>query len=184
MVRPCILQITLHILTATGQRYEVIITANQTVGNYWFRAEVETSCASSNNFYGRSVFSYVGAAAGDPTTTAATKPGGCNDEAPLVPWVINNVPSDQFTSQAKSLQVNILIPGVNTNNQNIVTWGINSSAIDVDWETPTLSYVEKGNANYPSALNLIEIPNEGIWTYWIVQETGGAGKYITSISDS
>lgn len=149
------------ILIAIGQRYDVVIYANQTVGNYWFRAEVATDCASSNNFYGRSIFSYSGAASGDPTTTAATIPSVCKDESPLVPWVPNTVSNTSFISQVKSLDVDIDQEQVTTNGQNIVVWGVNLTAIDADWEKPTLEYVKTGNTSYPTVFNLIEIPNEG-----------------------
>ena len=149
------------VLLAIGQRYDVVIYANQTVGNYWFRAEVATDCASSNNFYGRSIFSYSGAASGDPTSTAATIPSVCKDESPLVPWVPNSVSSSAFVSQVGNLQVDITQEQVTTNGQNIVVWGVNLTAIDVDWEKPTLEYVKTGNTSYPRVFNLIEIPNEG-----------------------
>lgn len=149
-------------LTCSGQRYDVVFTANQTVGNYWFRAEVETACFTQNQGAGRSIFTYSGAAAGNPTSTGTTKPSNCNDESPLVPWVVNNVPSDAFTSQAKSLMVDIELPGTTTNNANIVVWGVNLTAIDISWEKPTLSYVAAGDTNYPVVSNLIELPTENI----------------------
>ncbi|KAF2001988.1 multicopper oxidase [Amniculicola lignicola CBS 123094] len=164
---------TQWVTIAVGQRYDVIFTANQAVGNYWFRAEVAGPCASSNNYYGRSVFSYSGATADKlPETSAFTVPTVCNDESPLVPWVKNNVSATQFLEQVTSLNVDIGSK-VTTNGQNIVYWGINMSAINVDWDKPTLQYVKDGNTSYPVVFNLIEIPNEGTWSYWIIQETAG-----------
>lgn len=107
------------------------------------------------------MFSYNGATAADPTSTGTARPSNCNDESPLVPWVINNVPSDTFTSQVKSLNVGIG-PGVSTNGQNIVVWGVNFTAIDVNWENPILSYVLNHNTSYPPSENLIELVNDGI----------------------
>lgn len=159
------------VLLGIGQRYNVIFTANQTVDNYWFRAEAETSCGSNTNNAGRSIFSYAGAATGDPTTSQLSpRPANCNDESPLKPNFATTVPSDNFNSQVKSLPVD-LQPGVATNGQNIVQWGINFTAIDVDWEDPTYSYVIDHNTSYPTSLNLIELPTSNIWTYWIIQET-------------
>ncbi|ORY12815.1 putative multicopper oxidase, type 1 [Clohesyomyces aquaticus] len=161
------------VLLAIGQRYDVIFTANQTVGNYWFRAEVATDCASSNNFYGRSIFSYSGAPSGDPSSSAATQPSGCTDMSPLVPWVRNTVDSTAFVNQVGNLEIDLTVEQTTTNGQNIVFWGVNLTAINVDWNMPTLQYVKEGNTSYPSILNLIEIPNEGTWSYWIIQETAG-----------
>ncbi|KAF2471867.1 putative multicopper oxidase, type 1 [Lindgomyces ingoldianus] len=162
------------VLLAIGQRYDVIFTANQTADNYWFRAEVATDCASSNNFHGRSIFTYSGASGNDPTTSAFANPStGCVDMSPLVPWVKNTVDSTAFVNQVGNLQVDLAQEQATTNGQNIVVWAVNFTAINVDWDKPTLEYVKTGNTSYPSVFNLIEIPNEGIWSYWIIQETPG-----------
>lgn len=167
------------VLLGIGQRYEVIITANQAIGNYWFRAEAAPDCASANNGHGRAIFSYVGATAGDPSSSAWPAPTtGCVDESPLTAWVSNSVPSSGFLSQAKNLNVNLQVEQVTTNNQSIVVWGINMTAIDIDWEKPTLQYVKNGSTNYPSSYNLVEIPQGQTWTYWIIQETDGQNTLV------
>jgi FtsP/CotA-like multicopper oxidase with cupredoxin domain len=121
---------TTWVLFGPGQRYDVIIEANADVGNYWFRAETETACASSNNFYGRGIFSYAGAPAADPASSAATKPSNCIDESPLVPWVPNNVGSvDDFKAQASNLDVDLTVEQLTTNGQSIVVWGINLTSV-------------------------------------------------------
>lgn len=150
------------VLIGIGQRYDVIFTANQTVGNYWFRANVATDCFSANNFKGLSIFSYAGADSSDPTSSAFDEPSTCKDETPLVPWVPNTVSSTAFVQQVQNLQVDIDVEQVTTNGQNIVVWGVNLTAIDVNWDKPTLEYVKTGNTSYPRVFNLIEIPNEGI----------------------
>jgi hypothetical protein len=63
-----------------GQRYDVIITANQAVSSYWFRADVQQACGANNNIFNiKAVFSYDGAAPGNPATQ------GCADESKIVP---------------------------------------------------------------------------------------------------
>lgn len=99
----------------------MIITANQPVGNYWFRAMAATACASANRFSGQSIFQYDGAPDEDPTTSATTPiPDTCVDESPLVPWVKNNVPSEPFVNEARNLQVDIGRQQLTTNGQSIV----------------------------------------------------------------
>ena len=69
------------LLLGIGQRYNVIIQANQTVDNYWFRAIAEPNCASTNaNKNGTSaIFRYSGAPATNPTRTPfPDTPAGCN----------------------------------------------------------------------------------------------------------
>lgn len=138
----------------------MIFTANQTVDNYWFRAEPETNCGSNVKNSGRSIFSYEGAATGDPTSSKLSdQPANCLDESPLKPNFATVVPGTDFNSQVKTLPVE-KFPGVTTNGQSIVSWGINLTAIDVDWEKPTYSYVIDKNTSYPSAANLIQLkPN-------------------------
>jgi hypothetical protein len=54
-----------------GQRYDVIITANQTSGNYWFRANVTNFCGQhSTDFVDiRAIVRYDGSSKAAPTST-------------------------------------------------------------------------------------------------------------------
>jgi hypothetical protein len=140
----------------------VIITANQASGNFWFRAEVATDCASSVTNPGRAVFTYSGTTVADPTTTGANITAVCKDESPLVPWWPTTVPSADFVNQARSFDVDLTVQNVTTNGQNLVVWSVNLTAIDVDWEKPTLQYVMDKNTDYPKTENLIELPNENM----------------------
>lgn len=161
------------LLLGIGQRYNVIIEANQTVDNYWFRAVAETACASVNaNTDGFSaIFRYAGAPSTNPANTSATaRPNDCNEPSPLAPYFTNTVPSSTFNIQAATLPVSVGDSTVVTNEQNLVVWGVNFTAIDVDWEKPTLTYVQQGNTSYPRTENLIELPTPGVWSYWIIQE--------------
>ena len=61
-----------------------------------------------------------------------------------------NVPSDTPTE----LEVGF---SVTASQDNLVQWLVNSSAIKIDWETPTLQYVINGNTSYPESDNVITI---------------------------
>ncbi|KAF2642709.1 hypothetical protein P280DRAFT_396548 [Massarina eburnea CBS 473.64] len=164
------------ILIAIGQRYDVIFTAtaaNAKVGNFWLRVHYAAQCLSSgnNNPNALGIFSYANAPSGNPASTAYTEPADCIEPlSNLVPWVSNTVNSTAFLNQVGNLEVDISVPGLDGNGQNIVIWGVNLSAIDVNWDKPTTQYVKDGNTSYPTNLNLIELPTEGIWSYWIIQE--------------
>ncbi|KAK5003474.1 laccase, multicopper oxidase, benzenediol:oxygen oxidorectuctase, partial [Cryomyces antarcticus] len=70
---------TQWVLLAIGQRYDVVINANQAVGNYWFRANTAADCASGNNHgTGLSIF-----------TVDITKEQVVTNGANLVVWGIN-----------------------------------------------------------------------------------------------
>jgi len=166
------------IFIGIGQRYDVIINANQTVDNYWFRAEVQDDAGcgtNANNGNIKSIFSYSGATAGNPTSLATTYTQRCTDETSLVPFWDSYVPSTNLTAdQFGILDVAIEI-GVQTDGSSIVTWGVNFSALSVDWEKPILDYVLTDNTSYPSTENLISLTNEGQYYYWVIQEAAGLG---------
>ena len=142
-----------------GERYDVIITANQPIGNYWFRAEVQQGCGrNANEGNIKAIFSYVGAALSNPNSTATTYTQSCNDETNLVPYVAKNVPENQFVyPEAEELTIGgpSIVDG-------LFVWNVNNSAIDVDWEKPTLQYVLEGNTSYPADLNLYQLPKPNV----------------------
>ncbi|KAI9653733.1 MAG: hypothetical protein M1821_006927 [Bathelium mastoideum] len=166
------------ILLAIGQRYDVVFTANQTAGNYWFRVEAADDCDSSNGFYGRSIFTYSTVASDIPTSNSSTPDSVCQPEGTITPYVSNMVPNTTFLAQLGDFEVDLTESQLTTNGQNIAAWGINLTAIDIDWRDPTLEYVITGNTSYPQVYNLVEIPTPGTWTYWIIQETAGTAVPI------
>lgn len=160
------------LLLGIGQRYDVIVTANQASGNYWFRAEAEGNCQSSNAGVGRSIFRYSGAAATNPATNPLTgTPTTCLDPV-TTPVVALNVPSAQFTTQAQNLPV--AFGPVTVNGQNLVLWTVKGSTMIIDWAKPTLKYVIDNNSNFPSTYNVISVPQANQWTYWIIQQATDA----------
>lgn len=150
-------------------RYDVIFTANQAAATYWFRESAVVACASSNdNPDALAIFSYKDASNQNatPSSSASSLPQDCNepDNTNLVPWVKNTVDQTAFLNQVQNLNVDIT-QTVTTNGQNIVVWSINFTAINVEWQDPTLEYVATKNTSYPSAYNLIELPKADIVSY-------------------
>ena len=88
---------TTWIFLAIGQRYDVIVNANQTLGNYWFRVKYATGCGTNANTNIRAIFNYDSVTVANPTSTAATQPlTACADETNLVPYNAKSVNSSQF----------------------------------------------------------------------------------------
>lgn len=148
------------IFIAVGQRYDVIVTTNQTVDNYWLRAEVQDQAGpdcgrNKNNGHIKSIFRYKGASPNNPTSTATGYTMSCSDEV-FKPYKDTFVPSEPLT-QGGVLNTAIDI-GVDTHNNTLVTWGINMTAMSVMWNKPTLAYVMGGQTDYPEQLNLISLP--------------------------
>jgi len=169
---PVVPYTTNYLQVGIGQRYDVIINANKTAGNYWFRADPEANCQSANNGAGRAIFSYQGVTPADPTTTAAPSPPAACLNPSATPKVALNVPSAQFQSQAGDLPVGF--GPVVTNNQSLVLWTVNGTSMRIDPGKPTVKYVAEHNTSYPKSYNLIEISSTAQWAYWIIQQAPNA----------
>lgn len=150
-----------------GQRYEVIIEANQAADNYWLRATVQTACSASNpnaaNIMG--IVRYSNATNTDPTTSAHSAEDNCDDESKskLVPVVALDVPrSDLAISQHENVSVAIT--------DNKLAWQLNGNTGKVDWANPTLLQVFNGQTP-PTSSNALTIDGSNPWYYLVIQTT-------------
>jgi len=154
-----------------GQRYDVIINANQAVGNYWLRADVATGCGRNRNPNNiKSIIRYEGAPDEEPTTqNTVTKSTACYDES-VVPYAPNTVPQAEFRNAISHLTMDF---NVSTVNGPLIQWLINGSDIRVDWSKPTLEYVQDGNYTFENKMNVFEINKKDEWVFWYIQTVQG-----------
>ncbi len=118
------------VYVAVGQRYDVLINANQAVGNYWFNASLSAGpCGLSNNLKPAAIFSYSGASSGNPTTPGTVPPDThCADVLTYTPVVTRTAPVASFTPNAgDTLNTNIQI---NTGIAKVF-WPVNGQAMNV-----------------------------------------------------
>ena len=146
---PIVPYTTDNLLMGIGQRYDIVVEANQAVSNYWLRAIWQTTCSqndNANNILG--IVRYKGAdTTTTPTTTSGTFPDTCGDEplASLVP----HVPLDVGATDSE----NELDLGVNFSAQ-AVTWTINTTSLLLDWEDPTELQILNGDSVFPTDYNV------------------------------
>jgi hypothetical protein len=154
-----------------GQRYDIIINANQTVDNYWFRVAIgacNTNSITSSGVQMGAILSYAGAGPGNPTsTTNVVARTTCNDEDPsnLVPFVPNSVPTSIVPS-AVELDVNIK-QDASTNN--LFRWTVNGVAQRIDWSTPTLQTELSGSSDFGSTSNTYLMSTKSQWYLWYIE---------------
>jgi FtsP/CotA-like multicopper oxidase with cupredoxin domain len=158
-----------------GQRYDVVIEANQAVDNYFLRAVVQFSCANNtNDGLGTSngIVSYKGAGSGLPTSTAGSFTDDCADPpaSSLVPVVSNSVDSSTFSAKESSLPVGGPTPSVQTYGS-VFTWSLNGEPIDIDWTNPTLLQVQNGATTFSAPQNVVRLDQANVWTFWVIQNT-------------
>ena len=182
---------TTNLFIAIGQRYDVIINANQAVGNYWFRAEVQDQAGpdcglNANNGNIKSIFRYTGAPLANPTTTGPMYTQRCSDEV-VVPYWDSFVPNGPLEKGGNlNSSINIGVTAGNT----VVTWGINTVPMNINWNQPILGQVFDGNTTFDKSANVISLPEADQvyrnhlsirtsetdilqWYYWVVQEVPG-----------
>ncbi|KAF2170607.1 multicopper oxidase [Zasmidium cellare ATCC 36951] len=156
------------IFLGAGQRYDVIITANQQPASYWFRTEVAKECRNNNDWHGRAIWSYSGLPTRTPNSTAFPEPTDCLEPTPLTPYWPQTVPPKQ---QLGTLQVNTTHAVTDySNNDSMVVWALGQT-IDVNWSEPTLSYIHSNTTQaLPSLYNVLPTAPSGAWNYWLIQQ--------------
>lgn len=157
---------------ATGQRYDVIVVANQTPGNYWLRAMSAADCSFSTNTgtgTANGIISYSGAASGLPTTKPWPHSDACVDEpmSALTPIVTLPVASASFGANANALPVGAGV--VRTTNDTVFQWTIGGISQVVDWSNPTMGQAAVSNDVFSAVRHVVQIPNANVWTFWVLQ---------------
>ncbi|RDW82847.1 hypothetical protein BP6252_03959 [Coleophoma cylindrospora] len=174
---PVVPYVTDSILVGGGQRYDIIVEANQTLNNYWLRAVVQ-GCniifnSNADNILG--IVRYEGFAdnTSDPTTTIGDIPNTCYDEglASLVPHLNKTVGS------AESEEVLDISWYYNILGGFIYHWTINSQNLQIDWANPTLVLIEEGVSIFPTDYNIYEITPVNEWVYFIIQDVSLLDAY-------
>ena len=164
-LRYCILANTNH--TSPGQRYDVIITANQSsvADNFWMRAIPQSACSSNDNSDDIKGIVYYGSSAGTPETTGYSYTDSCADEdtSDLVPYVSKTVSSETATED-ESVKVA-------KNSDNLFKWYLNSTTMVVDWDDPTLLQVYGGATSFNTSNAVIALPDADEWVYVVISTT-------------
>ncbi|ETS77074.1 hypothetical protein PFICI_10948 [Pestalotiopsis fici W106-1] len=154
-----------------GQRYDVIVEANQDPGNYWLRAIPMSSCSSSNensmNITG--IFNYEGVDVAYPTTTGWSYSDNCDDEtANLVPYVELDAAQDGLTSE---FEIGLSANGV-------FRWTINEQQFYTHWEYPTLQQVIDQNSSWAEVQQVNIFDEENEWVYFVIESQIGIAHPI------
>lgn len=168
------------VFVGVGQRYDVLIRADQAPGDYFLNVTFSrsTQCGSSRNPSPAAVFSYVAgrpdsqeaAAGASPVPIALPKPkrtpppatphaevvdARCTDLRDLAPIVQRKVPLERF-EPGKQRQSSLNLELEVDDKAARVFWTVNKSAINVSWSEPTLS--RGGFGRLGRSANVVKIP--------------------------
>ncbi|KAI5203887.1 hypothetical protein E4T39_03894 [Aureobasidium subglaciale] len=158
-----------------GQRYEIIVEADQDVGDYFLRFDNQNACASTINSDDiRGIIHYAGSPGLTPTSTAHTYPrkdngvggilGTCEDEplASLVPVLKKTVSSPRET-----VQHDLLVS--NSNAINLYRWYLDGTTFQANWADATLYSIINNDTVPTYSGDLAISTNLGEWVYVIIE---------------
>lgn len=67
---------------------------------------------------------------------------------------------------------------LDTSGSPLFVWQVNGSSMSVDWNKPVLQYVIEGNTSYPASENIVSVPSNNQWTYWLIENDPDAAVSI------
>lgn len=157
------------VILASGQRYDVIVEADQLQDSYWMRAIYQTACNFNSNDNKDNILGivYYGNATAEPTTSVKDAiDNSCGDEDydSLTPWVSHTV-GDESEQKYMDLTWYYDLDAV-------LHWVLHDSYLEVNWSDPTLGYALRNQPAdaYPTTSNIASVDKPGQWVYWVVQD--------------
>ncbi|KAF1981848.1 multicopper oxidase [Aulographum hederae CBS 113979] len=148
-----------------GERYNLVVEADQPVGDYFMRSDNQNACAGLIQALDiKGIVRYEGSAGVTPTSTAWNYTSECVDEplASLVPIV----PINAGTSDISSLKD----VTISQNSAGLFKWFLSGTTFMSHPETPTLlGLYENGTAPTFSGDLIIDLPDKNKWVYLIIE---------------
>jgi FtsP/CotA-like multicopper oxidase with cupredoxin domain len=149
-----------------GQRYDIVVNADQTAGDYWMRSIPQTFCSSNDNTDNiKGIVRYDSTSTADPTTTAYTFTDDCDDESQstdLVPYLALDAGAASITNDEV-----VTVGKVG----NVFKWFMEATTFVSPWDNPTLLQVYNGNTTFNTSEHVVEIPTADEWMYFIISTT-------------
>ncbi|KAK4107642.1 multicopper oxidase [Canariomyces notabilis] len=157
---------TTVITIGMGQRYDIVVTADQAdvADNFWMRAIPQSACSDNDSTENIKGIVYYGDSPGTPSTTGYDFKDACDDEtANITPYISKTVSSAQWNDLETA--------SVSRNSAGLFKWYLNSTTMLVDWAKPTLEMVTDNITEYESDDAIIELNEANQWVYMVVQTT-------------
>lgn len=149
-----------------GQRYNILVKADQEPGDYWMRSDNQQACAQLHNSRDiKGIVHYAGWT-GTPNTVSREYVDECIDEpyeklVPVAPLFAG--------PQTSQIHKNILV-GEGPNTPNLFKWTLDGNTFQSQWGDPTLGGIYWNDTIPSYSGNLaIEVPKLKEWVYIIVE---------------
>ncbi|CAI7601011.1 unnamed protein product [Penicillium pancosmium] len=152
---------------AMGQRYDIVVNADQSTGNesFWMRAIPQSACSdndSTNNIKG---IVYYGSSPSTPTTTAYSYTDSCDDmdSSDLVPYLSQSASLPYYNASEPVT--------LGTNSENLFRWKMNATSMQVYWDNPTLLQIWNNDTSFTNTSGVVHLPRADEWSYVVIETT-------------
>lgn len=153
---------TTSVSIGMGQRYDIIVTATESTGNFWMRAIPQEACSDNDNVDNiLGIVRYDSSSTDEPTTSSYDLEDSCADEdaSNLVPYLAIDVGSinsedDELASLAFGTSIK---------------WTMNSESFYSEWEYPTVMAIAEGNTSWTDAEHVWALPDANVWVSILIE---------------
>lgn len=169
---PIVPYTTTSISIGMGQRYDVIVTANQAsiASDFWLRAIPDTFCSTNYNPDLIKGIIHYDDSTSTPTTTAYTiTENNCLGEpgASIVPFVALTA----STAADVSLDDEVTVEAGDIETGVVEKWFLGDVNFVVNWNQPTALLVVEGENSYNESYAVTEMPTKNSWMTLIIEQT-------------
>lgn len=179
---PIVPYTTTYLDIGMGQRYDIIVTADQAAvaDSFWLRAIPQSACsgqlplthtpihhqfnlpADNDNADDIRGIVYYTTSLTTPSTSAYSYTDTCADETPnLTPYLSKSVPAPSNPTLETAT--------VGFNSASVFRWYLNSTTMLTDWATPTLSQILANTTSFATSSAVIELPDADEWVYILIE---------------
>ncbi|KAK8004283.1 hypothetical protein PG989_004002 [Apiospora arundinis] len=149
---------------AMGQRYDIIVQADQSsvAQNFWMRAKPQ-SCSKNGNADNIKGIVHYGSSTATPSTTAYSADDNCLDEkaSNLVPHVAKKVGTSLYNSLHNV--------SISKNDQKLWRWYLNSTTLKLDWANPTVMQIQNQMTNFAASDAVFQLEKADEWAYTVIE---------------
>ncbi|KAJ5885193.1 hypothetical protein N7495_009703 [Penicillium taxi] len=174
------------IYIAIGQRYDIIIHANESTDeSFWMRAIPQKACSTNSNANNIRGIVYYNTRGSEhetpptlPITTAhnSTSTNSCTDEkaSNLIPIISQAFPDQRGESYNETLPAT-----VSTTTNSFYRWQLNGTSMYLNWSEPTLrqihtdTYADLVSTNKSPSTAVIAVPHAEEWVLVVIETSVG-----------
>jgi FtsP/CotA-like multicopper oxidase with cupredoxin domain len=162
---PIVPYTTEYVSIGMGQRYDIIVNASQTSGNYWLRAIPQTACSDNDNADNiKGIVKYDSTNTTEPDTSAYTYTDTCDDEdlSDLVPYLSLDA-GDESGESTQAVTVG--------RSDNVFKWYMAATTFVAEWADPTLLQIYENSTDFTTSSHVVEMDTADEWYYFIIETT-------------